>query len=154
VVRAGTEEVTFSHTIRLQRYYLSLSSYAGIVFNASHWWCRIRWTDENGEDHEADAEHGRGNERSMRFASKSAARAAGLRLVRKLAEGTYYVVTEGSHAAIDPQETLIAPGNLKQRLNTLWKQFEALNGWDGPRSEWPAVQKVCDRWSSLIGARQ
>ncbi len=139
------------HAVNLRRYHLTLSSFAGIVFGASHWWCRIRWTDESGEDQEADAEHGRGDERTNRFDTKVAARSAGLRLVRKLAAGTYYVVTEGSNAIIDPLPTLSAPGNLKQRLNTLFRKFEKLNGWEAPRSTWPDVQAVCDSWSSLIG---
>lgn len=140
-----------TRTIPLRRYHLSLSSFAGIVPLASHWWCRLRWTDEDGEDQEADAEHGRGDERSGRFETEAAARAAGLRLARRLADGSHYVVTEGSNAVIDPQPTLSAPGNLKQRLNTLWRRFEELNGWDGPRAGWPAVQAVADSWSSLIG---
>lgn len=137
----------------LHRYRLSLSSFSGIVAGASHWWCRIRWVDAAGDDHEADAEHGRGSERSSRFDTKAAARAAGLRLVRRIADG-YYVVTEGSDAVIDPQRALSAPGNLKERLNALWRKFEAMNGWDAPRNSWPDVQKVCDSWSRLIGDRR
>lgn len=132
-----------------QRYRLTLSSFAGIVFDASHWWCRIRWTDDAG-DHEVDAEHGRGDEVTNRFMTKTSARAAGLRLVRKMDKG-FYIVTEGSAAIIDPQETLSAPGNLKQRLNDLWRAFEKLDGWGAPKSEWPAVQIICDGWSQLIG---
>lgn len=134
----------------LRRYHLSLSSFAGIVFSASHWWCRVRWTDDSGRDHEADAECGRGDQRTGRFATKAAARSAGLRLIRRIADG-YYVVTEGSDAVIDPQPVLSAPGNLKQRLNTLCRKFEKLDGWEAPKSTWPAVQAVCDTWSKLIG---
>lgn len=141
-----------SDNYKLIRYHLSLSSFAGIVFNASHWWCRIRWTTDDGREYqEADAEHGREDERTARFTTKAAARAAGLRLARKLAAGGYYIVTEGSYAVIDPQETLSAPGNLKQRLNVLWRQFEKLDGWEAPRDRWPEVQVICDNWSSLIG---
>ncbi len=141
---------------RLRRYHLSLTSFAGIVFNASHWWCRLYWTDEDGEDHEADAEHGRGDDREMRFADKASARAAGLRLARRLAEKDgvrYYVVTEGHHAVIDPQRCLSAPGNLKTRLNQLWRAFEK-KGWDVPKAEYPKVQAVCDDWTRLIGERR
>jgi hypothetical protein len=134
----------------LRRYHLSLSSFAGIVFNASHWWCRIRWTDDEGHDQEADAERGRGGERTGRFDTKVAARAAGLRLIRKIADG-YYVVTEGSSGVIDPQEVLSAPGNLKSRLNALWRKFEKLDGWEAPKEAWPEVQAICDNWSKLIG---
>lgn len=140
-----------SKRYHLQRYHLTLSSFAGIVFNASHWWCRIRWTDEAGEDHEADAERGRGDERTARFDTQAAARSAGLRVVRKLAGDSHYVVTEGSNAVIDPQPTLSAPGNLKQRLNKLYRSFEKLNGWGCPPEVEPAVQAICDSWSSLIG---
>jgi len=144
--------VTASRYLCPRRYRLTLSSFAGIVFNASHWWCRIRWTDDDGVDQEADVEHGRGDERTGRFMTRSSARAAGLRLVRRLSDGPY-IVTEGSNAVIDPQEVLSAPGNLKQRLNTLWREFESMDGWDGPKSEWPAVQTVCDSWARLVGDR-
>lgn len=140
----------------LRRYRLTLSSFAGIVFNASHWWCRIRWVDDEGKDQEADAEHGRDTLttcRSSRFETKAAARAAGLRLVRKIADGEFYVVTEGSHCVIDPQETLSAPGNLKQRLNSIWKEFEKLDGWECSKDQESAVQKICDNWSRLIGEK-
>jgi hypothetical protein len=133
-----------------RRYHLSLSSFAGIVFNASHWWCRIRWTDDAGEYQERDAEHGRGDDRTNRFMTKASARAAGLRLVRKIEPGLY-IVTEGSDAIVDPQECLSAPGNLKQRLNTLWRAFEELNGWGASKAAWPAVQIICDSWSQLVG---
>jgi hypothetical protein len=139
--------------IELIRYRLSLSSFAGIVAGASHWWCRVRWLNEAGDYDEADAEHGRGFMRSGRFDTKSAARSSGVRLARKLADGRYYVVTEGSECVIDPQRCLSAPGNLKRRLNELWTRFEKLDGWDAPESRQKDVQAICDSWSSLIGER-
>ena len=142
--------MTRAHAYNLRRYHLTLSSFAGVVFSASHWWCRIRWTDDDGKGQEMDAERGRGDERTGRFDTQAAARSAGLRLVRKIAEG-YYVVTEGSAAVIDPQPVLSAPGNLKQRLNTLYRKFDKLDGWESPKSVWPSVQAVCNSWSSLIG---
>lgn len=136
-----------------RRYRLSLSSFAGIVSTASHWWCRLHWLDDEGEWQEADAERGRGAEKTGRFDTKAQARAAGLRLARRLADGSPYIVTEGSDAVVDPQETLSAPGNLKQRLNDLWREFEAMRGWSAPRAEWPELQKICDSWSRLVGDR-
>jgi hypothetical protein len=141
--------VARSDPYKLRRYHLTLSSFAGIVFSASHWWCRIRWVDDEGEDQEMDAEHGRGDSRTGRFETQAAARSAGLRLVRKIASG-FYVVTEGSNAIIDPQPVLSAPGNLKRRLNLLYRKFEDLDGWDAPKARWPEVQKVCDSWSRMV----
>lgn len=143
---------------KLRRYYLSLSTFGGIVPWASHWWCRIYWEDDAGKDHEANAEHGRGVSRTGSFDTIAAARSAGLRLIRKLADkdwpdATYRIVTRGNPAVIDPQETLSAPGNLKPRLNKLWREFEKLNGWEAPKEKWPEVQKVCDNWSALLGER-
>ena len=60
----------------LRRYHLTLSSWVGIAIGASHWYCRIRWTDEDGTDQEMDAEHGHGDERTSRFDTKAAARSA------------------------------------------------------------------------------
>ena len=134
----------------LRRYHLSLSSFGGIVPGASHWWCRIRWVDDAGADQERDAEHGRGDDRTSRFDTKTLARSAGLRLVRSIAEG-YYVVTEGSHCVIDPQPVLSAPGNLQMRLNNLQRAFEKLNGWGCAKIDEPKVQAICDSWESLIG---
>lgn len=148
-------------TYHLRRYRLSLSSFQGIVFLASHWYCRIHWIDEEGNDQEADAECGRGDAKTNRFDTKKAARAAGLRLVRRIADKEarrtsswlgYYVVTEGSYAVLDPQEVLSAPGNLKTRLNILWRGFEKFDGWNARKEVWPAVQLLCDTWSALIGA--
>jgi hypothetical protein len=136
---------------QITRYHLTLSSFAGVVPLASHWWCRLRWVNDAGENQEADAEHGRGDERTGRFDTQAAARTAGLRLARKLADGGYYIVTEGSWAVIDPQPTLSAPGNLKERLNALHRRFEKLDGWEAPKEKWPAVQIVCDNWTALIG---
>jgi hypothetical protein len=135
---------------RPQRYCLSLSSFAGVVPCASHWWCRVRWTDATGEEYEADAENGRGDKRTGRFNTKAAARAAGLRLVRKIAHDPY-IVTEGSHCVIDPQQTLSGPPRLKTQLNALWRKFEALNGWSCPKDAEPKVQAICDAWSKLLG---
>ncbi len=139
-----------------RRYHLSLSTFAGIAPGASHWWCRVRWEDEAGKDHEASAERGRGAARSERFDTRAAAAAAGLRMVRRLAAagGHRYIVTEGTWGIADPRRCLSAPGNLKSRLNLLWRRFEALDGWDGPKAGWPAVQAVCDSWSSLVGSRR
>lgn len=143
---------------KLVRYRISLSSWVGIAFNASHWYCRVRWLDAAGRDYlEADAERGRGDDKTMRFDDEASARASGLRLAHRLAEKhehSWYVVTEGSHCTIDPQKTLSAPGNLKQRLNTLWRAYEKMDGWSAPKSQWPALQKICDRWCVLIGEPQ
>lgn len=139
---------------KLRRYYLSLSSFEGIVFGASHWFCRIRWTSDAGEDHEADAECGRGDDRSSRFNTKAAARAAGVRLVKRFAKHddvVHFVITEGSHCIIDPQRVLVAPGNLTSRLNKLWERFEKLDGWGCAPVMESTVQKICDSWTSLIG---
>lgn len=136
----------------LRRYHLTLTTYAGIVPLASHWRCRLRWTTDDN-DHEADAERGRGDNRTMRFDTEAAARRAGLRLARKLSAGGYYIVTEGSHCVLDPQPVLSAPGNLKQRLNAIYRAFDKLGRWDVPRSVWPAVTAVCDTWSRVIGQK-
>lgn len=139
----------------LIRFHLSLSSFAGIVFGASHWWCKLRWVDDVRGDLEADAERGRGwRNKQSRFDTKAAARAAGLRLAKRLADGRYYVVTEGSWACVDPQPVLSAPGNLKERANALLKKFEELGCWDGPKSDYPKVTALCDRWSQLVGSRR
>lgn len=140
---------------RLQRYNLSLSSFAGLVATASHWWCRVHWTTEDGEDHEADAQcmdQEYKGERTGRFNTKARARAAGIRLAHRLAERdghTYHVIVEG-HAHMDPMPCLSAPGNLRKRLNDLWRRYEKLDGWEAPRDRWPEVQEVCDRWDALI----
>lgn len=64
--------------------------------------------------------------------------------------GTVLVI-EGSNAIVDPQECLRAPGNLKKRLNILWRDFETLNGWDAPKDMWPQLQAICDAWEHLSG---
>lgn len=127
----------------LTRFRLTLSTFAGIVTHASHWWCRIRWLDNNGVRQEAEPEHGRDYERTARFDSVAAARAAGLRLIRQIGKRDnihYRVVTEGS-----------APGNLKVRANKLWREFEALDGWEAARDRWPEVEGICDQWDLLVG---
>lgn len=142
----------------LTRFHLGLSTFGGLVPFASHWWCRLRWEDENGGRHEADAEHGRGDDRTGRFNTEKAARAAGLRLAKKLANdlpgSTYYVVTEGTYGHIDPGECLAAPGNLRERLNKLWRAYEKMNGWEAPKDQWPKLQKICDRWNELVGEKR
>lgn len=132
------------------RFHLSLSSFEGIVFGASHWFCRLHWENEKGEDQEADAEWGKEDERSGRFLTEAKARAAGLRLAKKLADGTYYIVTEGSNAYIDPQPVLSAPGNLKQRLNTIQAEFEAFDGWNAQKTDWPKLEEITKRWQTLM----
>lgn len=138
----------------LIRFHLSLSSFAGIVFGASHYWCKLRWVDEHGEEHEADAEHGRGDAKEMRFATEQAARSAGLRLAKRLAAGSYYVVTEGTHNHLDPGPTRSAPGNLKERLNKLYRDFEALDGWNAPKEKHAELERISDRWTLLAGGHK
>lgn len=136
-----------------KRYWLTLSTFAGFVPGARHWWCRVHWLNNDGRIESLDAEHGRGDGRTGRFDAEAAARSAGLRLARTLANGGYYTVTEGDPGVVDPQRTLSAPGNLKARLNSLWRAFEKLDGWRAPKSKWVETQKICDSWSHLIGER-
>lgn len=143
----------------ITRVHLSLSTFSGIVPCASHFWCRLKWKNEKGEYCEADAEHGRGDDRTARFDTEKAARAAGLRLVRKLSEKNwpdmqYCVVTEGTYGHLDPGRCLSAPGNLKERLNKLWRQYEDMDGWNAPKDQWPKLQKICDRWNELVGEKR
>lgn len=139
-------------TYKLTRYHLSLTTFAGIVIGAKHWWCRLTWRDVAGKYQEADAEHGPDDDRRRSFDTRTSARRAGLKLAHQIADG-YYLVTEGSSAVIDPQLTLYAPGNLKARLNKLYNSFEKLDGWEAPKDQWPEIQKICDSWESLIGGR-
>ena len=136
---------------QITRVRLTLTSWEGLSPFASHWYCRIRWTDSRGEDHELDAEHRRGVHRTKAFDKKVDARAAGVALAKRACRARWKVVTEGSGAVIDPQECLFAPGNLRSRLNRLWREFEELGGWDEPKVFWPRLEEICDSWSRLIG---
>lgn len=134
----------------MRRYFLSLSTFAGVVFYAKHWHCRISWENEKGSYIEEDAERGAEDERTGRFNSKPAARRAGLALAKQLSNGAPYIVLEGNHAYIDPQEMLVGPEEIKGQLNVLWKAYDKLKGWDAPKSQWPEVQKICDQWTKLL----
>jgi hypothetical protein len=134
----------------VKRFWLTLSTYADIVFNAKHWFCRIRWIDEQGKTREEDAECMRNGGESMRFDTKKAALSAGLLLAKKNASGGPYFITKGSNCVIDPQEVLSAPGDQAGPLNALWSRFEELGGWDSERDRWPEVQAICDEWTAMI----
>jgi hypothetical protein len=138
---------------RVRRYFLTLSTFAGLVPWASHWWCRLRWVDEADERHEADAERKDGDYETGQFPTKKAARAAGLRLAKKLSKDvSFYLVTEGDWAECSPQPCLTAPGNLKARLNKLWRSFDKLDGYACPRPVLPAVTAIDNAWNALMTA--
>lgn len=140
------------HAYELARYHLTLSTWEGIAPGASHWYCTVVRYDQR---HEADlreirVERGRGDARTLRFDTRAQAVAAGLRKVRQIAEG-YYLVIDGRSSCLDPQRCLRAPGNLRGRLNRLWRRFEALDGWEAPKERWPEVDKIARSWAYMTG---
>lgn len=138
---------------------MSLSTWAGISPGARHYYCRLVWYSEH-QRNEINAECGRGDRRTMRFDDEKSARAAGLRLARKLGgdgEGHgYYLVTLGSCSVLDPQEVLSAPGNLRARLNKLWRRYEKLygTGSDARAEDWPALDEITDEWNRIVKAAE
>lgn len=148
-------------------YRLSLSTWEGISPGAHHWYCKLHWKvlEQTARSskityHEADAERPTTDEpdgMTMRFDDKRSARAAGLRLARKLGgdgEGSgYYMVTECSAGNAGCCETLVAPGNLRARLNRLWRKFEELYG-PGTSPADEGCWEVEEEWCRLVAAAE
>ena len=141
----------------MRRFRLSLSTFGGIVPGASHWWCRIAWRE--GRDYrEENAERvirgsrnvEQGGQRTQRFDTIALAQSAGLRLARKLAAGSEYVVTKGPASHLDPQEILVGPPAFRREGNKIWRDFEKLDGWSAPKHLEPKVEALQQRWDALL----
>jgi hypothetical protein len=131
-----------------QRYYLTVSTFEGIVPGARHYYGRIRWTEglSDRKEHDVGSE---GTYGSIRYLKKDYLLKAARRWFRKVAvKGA--IMTIGSDSVIDPQQVVEAEASFKRQANYIWRQFEKLQGWDAPKEKWPEVQKLCDEWSALV----
>jgi hypothetical protein len=132
--------------MKLRRYYLTISTYAGIVPGAFHVCGRIRTAGRHEIDLECrDPEGGK----TIRFRKKDTLLAAARRWFKQNAERSA-VMTIGSHCVLDPQQILCGRESIKAAANKLWRQFESYNGWSCTKEEEPAVKLICDAWDKII----
>jgi hypothetical protein len=138
----------------MRRYYLTLSTFAGIVPGAYHICGRIRGPGiTGGIDLECRATDEWGG-KTIRFPTEALCiRAARTWFKRNAPKGNYAdpkaIMTIGSHCDLDPQRVLCGPGELKRKANALWRQFEAGGGWDHKRND-DKTQVICDAWDKLV----
>jgi hypothetical protein len=84
-----------------------------------------------------------------RFENKEQLIRAAIKLYKKLYPETDLLI-EGSSATLDPQKVLVGPLKLKNKLNDLYKQFEAYNGWGCNPEDEPAVSRISNQWEELL----
>jgi hypothetical protein len=136
----------------MRRFYLTTTSYAGIVPGAYHVHGRIRAMD-TAEDVKLEVDLERIEDpktgyKTIRFETTKALLAAARRWFKANAKPGD-VMTIGSHCIIDPQRVLCGPPELKKKANAIWREFERGGGWDDDSKD-KKTQAICDRWSALI----
>lgn len=130
------------------RYWLTVSSFAGVVFGATHSYGRIRFYPQGEEGKTQEVDVGPGY--AYRYNTEASLRRAALRWFDKNAPDLS-VMTLGDIGVVDPQQIIRAkPRDVLAAANDLWRKFEKLNGWGAPRDQHPRVQVLCDEWEALL----
>lgn len=143
----------------MKAYYLTISSYSGIVAGAYHLHARVRWTDRAQRYNigEADIERwywyeAAGGTKVRMQTGAFENRVSLMRAARKWFENKVgndpALLVEGSISHIDPKHVLLGPRECKIQLNRLWREYERLGGSDN-RDREVDVKAVCDRWDVI-----
>lgn len=129
----------------MNRYYLTLSTWAELVPFASHYYGRITYK-EDGVRKEVDVGEGG---KSLRYANKKNLMRAAKRWFQKNTDAGSFM-TLGSSSMLDPQKIIAGPEELTKTANRIWQDFEKLNGWDAPKDKWHEVQNLCNQWDQVL----
>lgn len=125
------------------RYYLTISSFQGLVGWASHWYGRLRNNvDENFE------EDIRVNG-TTRLNSKSDVRMNGKKWFKEHAKKGDVLIC-GNYAFVSPQELLCGPPDLVEKANKLWLKYEKMEADCDYSSE--ELNAVDNEWNALMDA--
>lgn len=130
-------------------YYLSISSYAGIVPGACHFHGRIRSNEmEHAHDLETTELYRGKKILTGRFNSQRTLIDAAKRWLKENAAHNAILIL-GSHANCDPQRVLVGSRTLRKAANAIWRTYEKLGGWDD-KSHYKEVQALCCAWELLF----
>jgi hypothetical protein len=132
------------------RYYLTISSYAGLVPGAKHYYGRIRWRDKLPKAKEPRCETLEENLGWGGFKSKKSLIKAALQWFKKNA-GPEDVLVLGGMADICAFPVLAGPKELIARAHETVLAWEKAYPPDGSDArDWPAADKAADDWRKIF----
>ncbi len=131
------------------RYYLVLSTYIGVSFDASHYYARIR-SDEIGFDAVDMAmpkKQGRVTISTIRLPNREKAIELGQEWFRKNA-GPNDTLILGQHYNSGPQEILLGPAKTVEAGNEIYRQYTVL--YDSGKEDAPEEKRLYTAWDALF----
>ncbi len=141
------------------RYFLSLSTYVGLTFGASHYYASIKSEDYEIPTVELKIDQATGYTdpddpdvplmyETARLPNRETAITLACAWFEKNGKPDDVLIV-GSTAIADPQEILCAAPEIKKAANALWRRTVKIGQWD-VRAKWPQMEALSAKWEAIV----